>query len=510
MKKIILSATVAAMALTTTISALENTTVNSDIKALQSQVENLQMENEELWTVLDKTETKAFSDKLNLSFDLRGRVDNFSYKMNGIGANIGQPYDATAETPNRREMAFPQEKKWDGHYSVRGLLNLQTKLDNDTSFIGRIRFDHSSQGDQRLCILSPQDVGSELSSSSVTKFTAFDVDRAYVNIPLMKTSDIPLTASLGILPTTGGSSSNIIENQPRKSVFPSLMFDSNMYGGILTANMSKVTGMENTFLRAIYGKAFTLNDDMFYYQCNRANIQDMDVQGIFAETQLPIGYDNTFWVGINQNKNIKATPFLGGDGAENSGSNTKIKSQQPLGDITNIGAGIEVRGIKIPDVPGSFTGFAHFTVSKPDGNGNCVNYTSSADGSCSVGSDANPAPYYASEMARGTLLTDDGHALYVGGQYESDFGTKFGYEFNQGSDYWWSATQGSEDVFNKLATRGNAHEIYIIQPITSNSYVRVGYMQIDEKATGSGWHFGTPIIKDAQQKNMYLLFNAYF
>jgi len=185
-----------------------------------------QAELEEIWSVLDKVETKTFSDKLNLSFDLRGRVDNFSYSMGGIGSTMGLPYDATLEKYQNRERAFPQEKNWGSHYSIRGWLNMQSKLENGTNFVGRLRFDHSSQGDQRLCILSPQAEGSELVSASTTKFTGFDIDRAYVDVPLIRSSVVPMTLSLGILPTSGGSSSNVLENQPRKSVFPSLVFDS--------------------------------------------------------------------------------------------------------------------------------------------------------------------------------------------------------------------------------------------------------------------------------------------
>jgi len=476
-------------------------------------IEALQADTEEIWEVVEKVETKTFTDKLNLSFDLRSRIDNFSYDNKGIGANIGKAYDPTAAKNKRREMAFPQKKSWDPQYSVRGFLNMNAKGAGDSKFTGRLRFDHSSQGNQRLCILSPQDIGKDLPASSSDKFTAFDIDRAFVDIPFMKSTSVPFTVTAGILPTTSGMSSNIIENTPRRSVFPTLMFDSNVYGGIATVNLSKIAGL-NMYARAIAGKGYTLNDDMFYYQCNRENIQNDDVAGIFLEAKLPISdIDNTFWVGYNNNANIKATPFLGGDGAQNAKSNTKLKTQKTLGDIANLGTGIELRSISLGESNGFLDLFAHYTVSLPDGNGNCVNYTGT-DMDCANGTvEANPHPYYDSEMARGTLLKDDGSAVYVGFKYSApwnEHNTKIGYEFNHGSKSWWSATQGSEDVFNKLATRGNVHEAYLSQDITKNIYVRIGYMSITEQYTGSGWHFGTPMKKDAKQQNMYLLMNAYF
>jgi len=328
---------------------------------------------DEVWEVLDKVETKAFTDKLNWSADLRGRVDSFTYKNNGIGNNIGKPYDKTAPKAERREMAYPQAKEWDPQYSIRGYLNMNAKFE-DISFVGRLRFDHSSQGDQRICILSPQDIGHELPSSSTTKATGFDIDRFYFDLPIFRKSLLPLTITGGILPTSGGMSSNIIENTPRRSVFPSLIFDSNAYGGIVTASMSQLTHLDKAYIRVVAGKGYTLNDTMFYYQCNRENIQNMDILGLFAEFQIPMGgINNIFWMGINRNSNIKATPFLGGDGAENKGSNTAIKYQQALGDITNYGLGIEFQKMEVPG--GKVDLFAHYAVSDPDGNGKCVNYT---------------------------------------------------------------------------------------------------------------------------------------
>ena len=466
---------------------------------------------DELWEVLDKVETKAFTDKLNWSAEIRGRVDSFSYDNKGIGSNIGKPYDASAPKPERREMAFPQKKEWDPAYSVRGYLNMNAKL-KDISFTGRLRFDHSSQGGQRLCILSPQDIGSELPASSTHKSTAFDMDRFYFDLPIFNQSAVPLIVTGGILPTTGGMSSNIIENTPRRSVFPSLIFDSNVYGGIVTAKMTDLIGLDKAYIRFVGGKGYTLNDNMFYYQCNRENIQDMNVLGLFAEFQIPMGsINNIFWMGIIRDGDIKATPFLGGDGAENKGSNTALKYQQDLGSITNYGLGLEIQKMSVAG--GKLDLFAHYAISDPDGNGNCVNYTDvEGDASCNIGSDANPAPYYHSEMARGTLLEDTGSSIYTGFKYEIAYSlkTQIGYEYNQGSDSWWSATQGSEDVFNKLATRGKVSEAYVIQPINRNLYVRLGYMNIQEEYTGSGWHFGTPLTKDATQENFYFLFNAYF
>lgn len=504
-----------------TVFAGELEDLKARIDVLESQAKKAATDREEIWEIAEKTETKAFSNKLSWSADLGFRVDNFSYDNNGMGNNIGLKLaDAVAAngSAHKREVAFPKVKEWDPHYSGNLKLAGKAQFDNDTSFVGRLIINWSSQGDQRICKLSPQELTAELPSASSTVFRSIDFDRAYFDYKFNKNGSVPMIASLGILPTTGGMSLAMMENKPRKSVFPSLVFESNVQGAILTADLSKATGMESTYLRAIYGKGFTLNDQGFYYQCNRENIQDMNVMGLFLETKLAfLGVNNTFWAGINQNSDIKATPFLGGDGAQNSGSNTAIKSQQSIGDITNYGFGIEATDM----LDDKLDVFFHYAISDSSSNGNCVNYTSAdlsvTNPNCTgLGTAANPSPYYAT-IAGGTILKDNGSAVYLGAQYDtkSSWGTKVGYEFNAGDESWWSATQGSEDPFNKLAIRGTVHEAYIIQPITNNISARLGYLRMQEDYTGSGWHFGTIDGTDSQkmdavQDNMYLKVNAFF
>ncbi|HOI83798.1 MAG TPA: DUF3373 family protein, partial [Campylobacterales bacterium] len=71
---------------------------------------------------------------------------------------------------------------------------------------------------------------------------------------------------------------------------------------------------------------------------------------------------------------------------------------------------------------------------------------------------------------------------------------------------------------NKLATRGNAHEVYYIQPLNRYAHIRAGAQFIKYDYAGSGSHLGTPMklgdagtetqIKDLT--NYYLLFNLLF
>ena len=87
-----------------------------------------------------------------------------------------------------------------------------------------------------------------------------------------------------------------------------------------------------------------------------------------------------------------------------------------------------------------------------------------------------------------------GYSIYTGVQMPLPFskGAKFGIEYNRGSKYWRSFTYGEDTLIgSKLAARGNAYEIYYIQPLVGNmltmdlraTHIRYNY-------TGSDSYFG--------------------
>jgi hypothetical protein len=71
-------------------------------------------------------------------------------------------------------------------------------------------------------------------------------------------------------------------------------------------------------------------------------------------------------------------------------------------------------------------------------------------------------------------------------------------------------TMASTEMFNKLATRGDAYEFYYIQPVNDNLFFRAGYTLIEYDYTGSGSHLGQPQETDAELDNYYLLMDVRF
>ena len=130
--------------------------------------------------------------------------------------------------------------------------------------------------------------------------------------------------------------------------------------------------------------------------------------------------------------------------------------------------------------------------------------------------------------------TEDGYSVYVGVRYDmDDIGLKIGAEYNYGSQYWIAFTPGNDDLYmSKLATRGNAYELYLIYDLPTGeaiskyakTFIRLGWQYYDFDYTGGyDWNvkpydldddkayiqaMGMNPVESANQ--IYLTFEAYF
>ena len=462
----------------------------SNYNNLSTIITDHQEQIDQLYNIVDEVETKTFKDKISISPELRLRIDSFTYKDSNP--------------------AYTNDLVYKPLVSVRFRLNMVTEFNENIRFYARSISSKSTQSYQRICTLAPQPPGRVSKLNDTEMVTEFD--RAYFDYYFNRQGDIPVIFTAGILPTTGGSSSNLIEGTPRKSVFPSIIFDSNIMGGILTADLSKTLNLDDAYLRFIVGKAYTLDEKHYYFQCNRENIGHLENYGLFFETKLSfLGSNALFLGGLNFAKDIKAKPRLGNDSLSGLDFQNQVdivnsylaefavEEDQILGDVLNLSIGIEAK--KIFQTSTDF--FAHFALSDPNPNGNEVDFSGQA------------GVYNTGDYVKGGLIKNRGYALFTGLRQNLPYfnNATVGVEFNYGSQYWWSVTQGSEDVFNKLANRAHTYEMYAHYPFNRSLDLRLGYMQVNEDYAGSGWHFakeGKPLSKDGTQQNLYLMLNGYF
>jgi len=461
-------------------------TVDDKLKQLEARILELESDHNrtsrdmnELSSVVERVERKSFTDIIDLTPEVRLRFDKMHYKV-GEFEPVPTPSEDYSIIRNRDVF----DKDFGIASSVRFRLNMRANLLEEVSFNGRLVFQHSTQSNERLCILS-----NEIKSSG--SLSGIDVDRAYFDYRFNNDSDYPLTFSFGVLPTSGGTPMQYAEERARQSVFPALVFDMDSYGMILTSELTYLFD-GRSFLRAIIAQAYTLDSDIYPYQCNRETIDNADIYGLYFDTRVTPKI--LFSAGVNVLHDFKAHPYLGPD--------VTADNAHKLGTIVTFGLGLDVEDF----AQSGLTMFLHTAVSHGHGNDNNDSYKTDP----MPGEPGYTGIFTASDYASGSLITDPGYSIYAGMLYDFSSSWTIGGEYNYGSKYWFAATQGSEDMYNKLATRGQVAEGYLIWKLNRYMFAKVGYMHTKERYTGSGWHFGEPIVKDGLQQVGYLQLNASF
>ena len=459
--------------------------LKKDIKSLQKEIKYHQEDLDERIPIIESVEKKSILDKINLSPELLLRFDKFDYRsgiIEGENTKIEDPQHPMYKEQRRDEFS----KHFDIASSIRFRLNMEADFD-DIKFHGRMLYMNSSQSNQRICILS-RDI------KTGTAGSAFDIDRAYIDYTLNRSSPYAFTFSFGILPTTGGTPMQYAQDKQRNSLFPALVFDMNTYGMIGTQKLG-----DATFARIILAKPYTLRANFYPYQCNRENIDNANIIGLYADTKFHFFGNSLLSFGVNMLHDFKAHPYLGPD-VSSSDSHT-------LGTMLTFGLGLDIE--KFADTNSIL--FLHTAISSPHGNEEEDDYKITHYDASNIGHTVNhKVGFTEADYASGPMLSEDGYSIYIGTKY--DFSSQFhiGAEYNYGSKYWFSATQGAEDMFNKLAIRGNAYEVYGTWDFHKHLHTKLAYLDIHENYTGSGWHFGEPVKKDADQKIVSLSLEAKF
>lgn len=460
---------VAAMGLSTTLLAAD--ALDSDVNRLEKRITELEKKldeqssekeaqeslNYELEDRIDEIETATLVNKLNFSMELRTRMDNFSTKT-----------------------AAGDENDQGNVWSNRFRLNMTSQISRNMKFAGRLSM-YKNWADLGNYPLSGLDStqGRRPSDSSLY------VERAYVDWKVYN-GLIPTTLTIGRQPSTDGPSYQFKDNTVRKATYSAIAFDGATDGIIANFDLKKLTGIDDMVLRVAYGKGFQANTGTNYVGASDA-LADTDLYGIFLDTGLGID-GSLLQFGAVRGSNLVSDP-TGGAGAVN------------LGDVDLVTAMAEFTDLYDSDIDV----FAHIAMSKSRPSGE-----TDTSGAVPIGLLSNTI-----DDTEGKT----GYAYWLGGRYTLPLASmndpKIGLEYNHGTKYWYSFTQGSNDITNKLATRGSSTELYYVQPINRYAHLRFGAQFISYDHTGSGYYTGKPLpmsdpgaadeIKDLQ--NYYLLFN---
>lgn len=469
MKKAILLSALASLVVTT---YAAEPSVQSQIDDLKSKIEALQKvqasSHTEMEDRVDKVETASMVNKINWGVDFRTRVDSF-----------------------KQTAANEKKSSNDDVWSNRLRLNMSSTITDDMKFTGRLVM-YKNWADSYAYPYAGMDPMQGRRPSDSTLF----VDRAYVDWTVLK-GEVPVALTIGRQPSSDGPSHQFKDNTVRKSTYSALSFDGGADGVVATVGLQKLTGIPELALRVGYGKGYQQNTGASY--TGAAGISDTKVGGIFLDAGLGITGS------LVQISAVKATDVVSNSNMPNQNKN--------IGEVSLYTAMVEFTNL----ANSNLDLFAHYavSVSKPNGQNSTFSMDTNGDGT----------PDYFPVMGLltnndGNTDTKTGHAFWVGGRYTFESALlnnpRVGLEYNRGSQNWFSFTQGSNDVTNKLATRGDAVEAYYIQPVNRYAYLRVGAQVINYDYSGSGMQIGAPTLLTSpgygnqldKLTNYYLLFNV--
>jgi hypothetical protein len=415
---------------------------------------------ENIFDTLDKVETKTLKDRINLGAELRTRADFFKLKND---PNFGG--DGSVEHN-------------DNHWTNRFRLNLDSEIQKNLLFTGRVTaYKNFANSDSNMFT-------NDSNAAHVPGDSGLKLDRAYVDwIP--EGLPIPLALTFGRHPSSEGPPSELKENRLRQSTYPSLLFDGEADGVVATIGLERYLGWKNSGIRFAWGKAYQDTNTMVSYMDNAGGMyDDTNIYAMFFETEIPGVRDSLLVLSALQASNLVGDgSFLGGAG------------KADIGDMTMYGVHAQANNL----IDSGFDLFVSTGINKTDPSGNTVNTMFGPVGLLNTGAN-----------------NDDhtGWAVHAGLRYNIPYkpwnNPKVGFEYNHGSEHWFSFTWGSAELYNKLATRGDAYDLYYIQPFNDNLFGRMGYTHIDYDHGMSGMHMGTPGDSTAELDNLYFLLDCRF
>ncbi len=417
---------------------------------------------DDIYDTLDKVETKTIKDRINWGLELRTRVDNFKVtdELNPVTGKLN-------------------DHSSDNRWTSRFRLNMDSEIIKGLNFHGRLAVYKNWANSQPAVLYTYADPN----ASHVPGDTSLKLDRAYIDWVIPK-SPVPVALTIGRQPSTEGPGAEFKENEPRQSTYPALLFDGESDGIVATFGLERYLKLKNCGLRFAYGKGFQSNDDKTTYLGSRYGLDDLNVFGAFFETELPYLKDSLMVLSY-----VRGNDFV----------DSPVSPHDNLGDMDLMGVHIQTPHL----FNSGFDLFFSYGFNKSHPNGDFVNVPLGANVTIPMGL-----------LSSNGQKSHTGWAVFTGLRYTMPVVSlnhpKLGFEFNHGSRYWFSFTQGSTELYNKLSTRGNVYDFYYIQPFNKSLFLRTGYTMLRYNYSGSGWHIGQPMSIDQDLNDFYLLFNCKF
>ena len=356
-------------------------------------------------------------------------------------------------------------------YTSRLRLRMHAKVDDNVTFDGRLGM-YKVWGDStgvQVFNGQPTSISWDGTTANVPNSDILRVERAYFN--WTDIGGLPVYASVGRRPSTGGTPLNFRQDEPRGGTPAGSLVDY-QYDGITlgwhindysTARFCAGVGFESG-----WGNGSTLQQpgDRLDDATLMGLLWDIvDTDRMFIQVTYAMAMDVTD--GFNALTVLPFDPVSG-----QTGLPPAVIRFSPTANVGDI----DLASLVFTRHDGPFDYFVTGGWSSTDPN----NVTTPFGGLLSD-------PFEKPE-------SQDGYMYYLGGRYNFANGaTKLGLEFNHGSKYWFNFALAEDDIIGpKTSVRGDVWEAYITHRIRDRFIVKAAYIDYSYDYSGSGWLLGAP------------------
>ena len=425
----------------------------------------------ELSDRLDKVETKSILDRVVIGGEFRTRMDYFRYE------------DTTAS-------GMEDDANTEDIWTNRFRLNLKADITEDLIFYGRLAY-FKLWGESMF-----DGMATDMNHPSFPDSEGnLHVERAYIDYFM---PDANLSLTVGRIPTTGGPPNELRENRTRKATYPKIIIDAELDAIILNIHLSEFTDLENAFLRIAYPK---LSQNWLEYR--GIEIEEGSAPTIIFEMQVPDIENSFLW--LSYTKLLGWPPFV----MDLTSAMTGLPFDQTVVSFPDEAAEIDVCvfHLQFDDINNDgLDWFLSFMYGDVDPSSEGTLYDSGYE--LGVYGDN-----FTGSLGESRSLS----AFFTGLRYELQIedlkNPKVGFEYFHGSKYWIGGfnSVGSGELINKMGVRGDAYELYYIQPIDErHMFLRVGCVYMDHEYENPLFLYGPVSESDMTVLNGYVLMDVLF
>ena len=428
----------------------------------EKRIEKIEKKLETVSNTATAAKVQSGNDNLKWDVDFRTQVDNIQYKH--------------ADGTKSKNDALLTNRLW---------LGMGYKADDNSSFHGKLSYNKAfgdtanhSQSNTNPGYANFDWVTNENATDNTIKLK--EAYWLYSNDTFLGTN-VPWNASVGRRPSTDGLPINIRNNQKANSPL-SHVVDVEFDGFSVRYDTEALTGLTGSWFKICGGRGLTNAKPRFQfdgtdYANDDTKNANIDMLGFIAvpyddgQYSVHLNYAHAWnLIGYTNNQ-------LGAYQTAMSTANTPSKvmdaysnlSFNDVGDMDFATVLLKTEGIGngISDYLDDTIAFGSFAMSKTNPNNKGMLGSTDSEVGTSVWLGINaPCP----------ISPDD---------------SRIGFEWNKGSKYWRSMTYG-EDTYagSKIATRGQAWEVYRNQNLTKALSFGVSYVYMEYDYTGSNSFFG--------------------